>query len=68
MKIRIVALLLASATLLFANSQFFMGMRNQRFLFAGIQYGAYGVAYEQSLFNQDKVSFRSALRALQHAI
>ena len=53
MKIRIVALLLASATLLFANSQLFMGMRNQRFLFSGIQYRAYGVAYEQSLFNQD---------------
>ena len=49
----VVVLLMFSATLLFANNQFFMGMRNQRFLFAGVQHGSYGVAYEQSLFNQD---------------
>lgn len=53
MKKNIVFLLVASVTLLFANSSFFTGMRNQRFMFVGVQHGSYGAAYEQSVFNQD---------------
>ena len=48
-----IILLFASATFLFANNLFFTGMRNQRFLYVGAQHGSYGVAYEQSMFNQD---------------
>lgn len=41
-------------TVVFSASQsFFVGMRNQRFLFAGAQRGSYGVLVEQTVYNQD---------------
>ena len=46
--------LLLTATVVFSASQsFFVGMRNQRFLFVGAQWGSYGVLVEQSMYNQD---------------
>jgi hypothetical protein len=48
-----IGLLLGLFSELFAGNSFFMGMRNQRFLFVGVQHNSYGFAFEQSLFNQD---------------
>ncbi|MBR5413425.1 MAG: hypothetical protein IK114_10370 [Fibrobacter sp.] len=53
MKKAFICLLLAVVSAFPVDGEFFVGMRNQRFLFTGLQHGPYGVVYEQSLLNQD---------------